>query len=274
MTRLSTGALIAAAALLAGCEFSRPVLTDLVAARRLVSAIHVAFANAGEASNRAVMSSQDEASRAAADEAVKARGAVTRDLAELRSLVERLEYAEEAGLIDTFASQFEDYQRLDDELLPLAVESSNLKAQQLSFGPAREAAAAFRAAIGDAPAAARAHIGVLEILALHAPHIAEPNDEPMTRMEAEMARSEAAVRQALAQLKASASPSQLNTATAAFDRFMTTNAEIIRLSRRNSNVRSLVLAIGQKRDAMARCETTLQALERAIASHALSGGTR
>jgi hypothetical protein len=125
MTRFSSGTLLAAAALLAGCEFNRPVLTDLVAARKLVSAIHVAFANAGEASNRAVMSSQDEASRAAADEAVTARGAVTRDLAELRSLVQRLEYAEEAKLIETFASQFEEVQRLDEELLPLAAENSN-----------------------------------------------------------------------------------------------------------------------------------------------------
>jgi hypothetical protein len=195
-------------------------------------------------------------------------------LAELRSLVQRLEYAEEAKLIDTFASQFEEVQRLDEELLPLAAENSNLKAQQLSFGPAREAAAAFRKAIGDTPAAARAHIGVLEILALHAPHIAEPNDEPMTRMEAEMARSEATVRQVLAQLKAGTPPSQFNAASAAFNRFMTTHRDIIKLSRRNSNVRSLALAMGQKRDAMARGEVTLQALERAIASHALSGGTR
>ena len=36
-----------------------------------------------------------------------------------------------------FRKCFAEYRRLDDELLPLAVENSNLKAQRLSFGPAR-----------------------------------------------------------------------------------------------------------------------------------------
>jgi hypothetical protein len=263
---------LACAALVAACS-SRTVLTDLVGARRLVASMHVAFTTAAETSNRAVMGRSDDESRAAAAEAVKARDAVDRDLAALRPLLERLRYAEEMRLLDTFTAQYADYQRLDDELLPLAAKNSNLKAQQLSFGPARDAAAAFRQAIGDSPAAARAHIGTLEILALHGPHIAEVTDEAMTRMEAEMARSEAAIRQALAQLKGELPPSQFSVAAAAFDRFMSINAEIVMLSRRNSNVRSLALALGQRRETMARCEAALQALEQTLAAHSL-GGTR
>jgi hypothetical protein len=269
MTRL---ALIAVAVVTAACS-SRTVLTDLVEARRLVASTHVAFTTAAETSNRAVMGRSDDESRAAAADAVKARDAVDRDLAALRPLLEKLRYTEEIRLLDTFTAQFADYERLDDELLPLAAENSNLKAQQLSFGPARDTVAAFRQAIGDSPAAARAHIGVLETLALHAPHIAEATDAAMTRMEAEMARSEAATRQALAQLKGVLSPSQFSAAAALFDRFISINAEIVTLSRRNSNVRSLALALGQRRETTALCEATLQALERTLAAHSL-GGTR
>jgi negative regulator of replication initiation len=263
---------MAGAALFAACS-SRTVLTDLVEARRLAASMHVAFATAAETSSRAVMGRSDDESRAAAIEAVKARDAVERDLAALRPLLQRLRYAEEVRLLETFMAQFADYKRLDDELLPLAAENSNLRAQQLSFGAARDAAAAVRQAVGDSPAAARAYIGTLEILALQAPHIAEATDEAMTRMEAEMARSEATVRQALAQLKSGVPASQVNAATAAFDRFMSINAEILTLSRRNSNVRSLALALGQRRETTALCEATLQALERTLAAHSL-GGTR
>jgi len=45
------------------------------------------------------------------------------------------------------------------------------------------------------------------------------------------------------------------------------------LSRRNSNVRSLALSLGQKRTLTARCEETLGALQDALAKRGF-GGTR
>ena len=48
---------------------------------------------------------------------------------------------------------------------------------------------------------------------------------------------------------------------------MTTNAEIVALSRRNSNVRSLALSLGKKRTVTAECDESLQALEDALARH-------
>jgi hypothetical protein len=64
-----------------------------------------------------------------------------------------------------------------------------------------------------------------------------------------------------------ASASQLAPAAAALDTFTATNSEIVALSRRNSNVRSLALSLGKKRTVTAECDDLLQALEDALAKH-------
>ena len=93
----------------------------------------------------------------------------------------------------------------------------------------------------------------------------------MTRMEAQMTASAAVARKALADLKASADARrlgpQLAAAGAALDRFMAIHTEIITLSRRNSDVRSLALSLGRKRIVTAECEDQLRALEEALAKH-------
>jgi hypothetical protein len=45
------------------------------------------------------------------------------------------------------------------------------------------------------------------------------------------------------------------------------NAQIIGLSRRNTNVRSLALSLDQKRNLIAPCEQGLRALRDAMAKH-------
>ena len=160
---------------------------------------------------------------------------------------------------------------MDDEILPLAVENTNLKAQRLSFGPAQEAADAFRAAVEAAARSAkgsccgeaianRARAALLEIQVLQAPHIAESDDAAMTRMEDRMKELARTARAAVDELKAAE-------AGAALDRFMGINDEIVTLSRRNSNVRSLALSLGRKRKVTAECEDDLRALEQALAKH-------
>ena len=59
-------------------------------------------------------------------------------------------------------------------------------------------------------------------------------------------------------------------ASAAFERFKMVNAEIMRLSRRNSNVRSLALSMGRKRTVTAQCDDQLRALDEALSKHEFS----
>src|SRR5207344_875747 len=53
---------------------------------------------------------------------------------------------------------------------------------------------------------------------------------------------------------------RIASATAALDRFMAVNQQIISLSRRNTNVRSLALSLNQKRKVTSECENALHAL--------------
>ena len=122
--------------------------------------------------------------------------------------------------------------------------------------------------------AATALASARDIQALQAPHIAEADEAAMAAVEKRMATSEAAARSALktmADVIQPASRPQLAAAVAALDRFMDVNAEIIRLSRRNTNVRSLALALNQKGKITTTCEITLRALQDALAKRGFTG---
>jgi hypothetical protein len=262
---------------------SKAVLNQQADAHRLASHLHVQFSRAADASNRAVMADTDDASIAAAREAEQATQAVEQDVQALRRILENLSYRDEVRQLDAFKARFSQYRALDAEILPLAVENTNIKAQRLSFGPGQDAVNAFRqslAAAGRLAAAknaiavdalvAKATVAVLEVQVSEARHIAESDDAAMTRMEAAMHTSEAAARSALGSLIGLLPPAagaQLTAAASALDRFTAANAEIVTLSRRNSNVRSLALSLGKKRTVTAECDDMLQALEDTLAQH-------
>ena len=286
MIRATAGFLCAAITLATapGCGTrSRPVLTQQVEAGRLVSDLRVQFAKAADASNRAVMAVTDEASSAAVREAEQATKAVERDVEALQRILEELTYRDEIRYLDAFKTCWVGYRALDADILPLAIENTNIKAQRLSFGPARDAANAFRQSLEVAgrpitaqntdrveALVAHATAAVLEVQVIQARHIAESDDAAMSRMEGEMAASQAAARKTLDSLKALLPPAaalRLAAAAAALDRFNTINAEIVTLSRRNSNVRSLALSLGRKRTVTAECDDTLHALEDALSKH-------
>lgn len=272
----------------AGCGNSfETSLERLLEARRLSTDLSIQFIKVADAGNRAVMADTDEASVAFTGEAAQATLAVQKDIDALGPILMALGYSNESGLLEEFSSRFGEYRALDQTILGLAVENTNLKAQRLSFGSSQQGATAFSDALDavtrSVPAkdrwqvhalAATAVAAVREIQVLQAPHIAEAEDAAMTSMEKQMAVSEAAARRVvvtLAALVPPASRSQLDAATGALDRFMGVNAEIITLSRRNSNVRSLALSLGQKRTLTARCEETLLALQDALVKRDFGG---
>jgi negative regulator of replication initiation len=267
-----------------GCgNGSKLVLTEQVEARRLASSLRVQFSKAADASNRAVMAVTDEASTAAARESEQATKAVERDVEALQRILQALAYRDDIRHLEAFKACFVGYRSLDADILPLAVENTNIKAQRLSFGPARDTANAFRQSLEAAGRSnttkttccvdaliAKAAAAVLDVQVIQARHIAESDDTAMSRMEAEMSASEAAARNAVDALKGllpSAAGPQLAEAAAALDRFKTINAELVTLSRRNSNVRSLALSLGRKRTVTAECDDVLHALEEALAKH-------
>lgn len=274
--------------LAAGCESA--VITDLerlVEARRLGAEMLVQFTKSADAGNRAVMADTGEASIDYVREARDATDAVLRGSATLEPLLRGLGYTEESRLLEAFGQCFAEYRALDESIFDLAVENTNLKAQRLSFTSALREADAFRDALNVVVSsvrpdqalrtqalAATAVAAVREIQMLQAPHIAESDEAAMTRLEKRAGGAEAEARRMLAAiggLVAAKSQPDLALATSALDRFVTVNAEIVALSRRNTNVRSLALSLGQKRTLTARCEESLRALQDALATRHFTG---
>jgi hypothetical protein len=262
---------------LACTDAATPALTRLMEARRLTAELRVAFASATDAANRAVMADTDEASTQFANEARQATQTVQKDLDLLEPLVRGLDFTDETQLLATFRATFATYRALDNEVLGLAVENTNLKAQRLSFGPVREAADQLESALqpvlnggarnpealGAQALALRALLAVRQLQVLEAPHIAESDDAAMTRLEQQMATHSAEARTAIDEL-ARAKEAQVRalvpSAVAALDKFTGIHAQIIKLSRRNSNVRSLALSLGEKRNLTGMCESSLREL--------------
>jgi hypothetical protein len=281
---------IIACAVGGGCRgVPDPALTQLIEARRVAADLHVQFLKASDASDRAVLADTDEASVAFARQAELSIRSVQAGLGELGTRLQSLGYKDESSALDEFSKRFDEYRKLDHDVLALAVENTNLKAQRLSFGPVREAGDAFRDALDAtakaAPgtdraraeaAASRAILAVREIQILQAPHIAEEDDAAMNKLEKEMAARETTARDAVSALAAAggaAAKAPLATATAALERFEKLSSELVALSRRNTNVRSLALSLRQKPGLTAACDGSLVALEQTLAKRGF-GATR
>ena len=279
---LASTSTLLAATVLAACANTPAALTQSLEARRIASELHVEFTKASEASGRTVMADTDEQAAAAAHEARRARQLVERDLDALQSILDSAGYHDDLRYLAGFKLRLDEYQRLDDEILALAVENTNLKAQRMAFGAGREAADALRMALDALRTRTsrdvtrvdtltdRVRIGVLEIQVLQARHIPESEDAEMTRIENEMTASAEAARRALAEIRAnvpSHAGSAVSAAATALEQFLTVNSEIVKLSRRNSDVRSVALSLGRKRAVTAECEDQLQALEQSLAKH-------
>jgi hypothetical protein len=276
---------IAVAGLAARCGDVNSTLGQLADARRLSADLLIEFTRAADAANRAVMADTDEMSIADAHDAEKARQRVHEDVDALGPMLQRLGYGDESRLLQEFVSRFAAYETLDRRILGLAVENTNLKAQSLSFGPAQVAADQFRDALEavvpgrDAwqvkALVATAVAAVREIQALQAPHIAEPEDASMARLEQRMTTAEGVARHALASLPSLVAPTSRPRIAAAgktLDQFMALNAQILSLSHRNTNVRSLALSLDEKRKLTRPCEESLRALQAALNRRGYRGG--
>ena len=260
-------------------------LTQQIEAQKLAADIRVQLHRSAEAVQRAIMAASDDSSSAFASEAREANSALEADLAAIEPIVSQIGSKDEVRLAQDVRAVFGRLQEVDRTLLELAVENTNGKAQRLSFGPARESADALRdhldAAVRAAPPAqamraqllaARVQLGVREVQALQAPHIAEAEDGAMTALEKQMADSEAAARASLAELSerlGSAGAVELAAAREQLDRFAATQHELLALSRENSDVRSLAVALGDRRTLTASCDAAVTALQEELAMHGL-----
>jgi hypothetical protein len=233
-----------------------------------------------DAEKGAVMAKTDEESRAFAADSTRAAAIVEDRRNELGRVIETDGRADELDAFRELSACWTRYQEVNHEVLDLAVENSNLKAQRLSFSPARDALVRMRVALDtlvagagaslDAVAIAtgayRALTAALEIPVLESRHIASPSDDEMNGIEAEMRTLDERVAEGLRSLGAvdTEGGALPGAAREAYADFQKVNAEVLVLSRRNTNVRSLAISLGQKRKLMAECQERLHALQEAV----------
>jgi Four helix bundle sensory module for signal transduction len=232
-----------------------------------------------EAEKSAVMADTDEASQALAEQSIQAAQNVEKARRELEHLLEG--NRQHAHLFHEFSRCWEQLQAIDQEVLSLAVQNTNLKALRLSFVPAAEAlrhmeealnhlmdgASSSPDAVKITRLASQAVTSALHLYTLQVPHIAESTVTRMEEMEAAMQSLDAQVTDALQSLQAlvhEPGKSFLDVAWVSYKDLQTINAEIVELSRQNSNIRSFALSLGQKRKMTAQCQDVLAALQETV----------
>jgi hypothetical protein len=253
-----------------------------------VEQMRIALASSGEAEKSAVLAVTDEDSRTFADQARSATSEVERGLEALTSSLNRSRSSEERAQLDRFAQAFSELKRVDVQVLDLAVQNTNLKAYALAFGPAAAALDEMEAALSkltagavgslaaknEALLACEARAAARSIQATLAPHIAERSDAAMDSLEARMQRDDQQVRNNLDRLSAlqrSTGSQNLDTATASYARFSDLRSQILRLSRENTNVRSLILSLSERQRLSQECQKILQGLQREIFAEPIPG---
>jgi len=255
----------------------------------LAGQIRHALASATEAEKSAVLAATEPGSRAFADQARTATARAESKRVALGKLLRTTGTSKQTEQLAQFSSVFAKFQQIDKELLDLAVKNTNIKAWALAFGPAARAMTEMDGALSrlvrqsasstTASAqktmllAAGAQAAALRIQVLLSPHIAEESDKKMDELEAVMATNDEEVRNDLKALAGlvPAGSTDLETATTSYARFTEVKAKILKLSRENTNVRSLFISLHQKRKVTALCQDALAALQQAIEEEHVGG---
>lgn len=245
---------------------------------RLVEQTRLNLLLAVAAEKNAVLSPTEEAAASFVAQARATMGTARDDLARLTELVNNGRDAKEIAALVPVTADFLEIAAVDAEIMRMIGRNTNLRAAVISRTEAAQALRRFRQALApyadgpDCPAAREALEAVTAgytILALHAPHIEETTEAGMdaleTQIEAQNSRAAAALGK-LAELSPPAAQAALDAAKADWADFWRVTREILRLSRENTNIHTLVLVMGRKRLVAAKSIDDLTALRTVVES--------
>lgn len=226
-----------------------------------------------EAEKSAVLAVTDQESTAFANESKKVSADVEQARLELHGLVDLDARPSEVGKLEDFDAAWRDLQAVDEKLLALAVANTNIKAARLASGECATAVNQLVDALSAVQAVAvdpkvlrslsSASVSALRIQALLAPHIKSPDDAEMTGLEDQMHALGATVDLTLAAARTTApagSRARVAEAEETWARYQQLTAEVVRLSRLNTNVVSSDVSVHQKRSATIAAQSALSAL--------------
>ncbi|MFH0781760.1 MAG: MCP four helix bundle domain-containing protein [Pseudomonadota bacterium] len=260
---------------------SNDTYLNVIKKSEILSQMHLNLHKSIEMEKSAVMALNDDESQNYADQSRASSAAVEKDLLRIQSQVDATSLQDEKKLVDEFTSCWVKFRKLDQIILELAVQNTNLKAVTLSQGKGVEAVQRFEFALKDVMrsnlqtpkedqvngSAWHAIAACLEILNMHNSHIAEISNEKMDLIEMQIKAAEKEVESCLEELVGIADTENqdvLLQAKTAFSEFMTVTARVQELSRENSNAKSLELSLGKKRMISAECAEVLAAFQNVV----------
>jgi hypothetical protein len=254
---------------------------NIIKKSEIVSQMRIDLLKSVEMEKNAVMAVTDTESQEFANQAFTASAAVKQNLKLLRSLIEAAPLQDEQKLIIEFSTCWTELCMLDTVILELAVQNTNLKAANLSRETGGEAMRRFEHALEDVirsysgspdecrvtRLSYRAITAGLKIYNLHNSHIAEASDEKMNQIETQIKVDENEVSKSLdglAGIVGEKSRHALLQAEEAFSEFNEVTAKVLKLSRQNSNIKSLELSLNKKRKVAAACDEILAAFQEIV----------
>ena len=254
-----------------------PALVRQVEKVGLVNNIQHRLLESVEAEKSAVLAVTDEESAEFAARSKRSADEIDPLKARLAELITADARRDEVEKLAAFAARWDELKAIDARLLELAVANTNLKAARLL---AREGSVALDRFITSVDAmmlafsdiaivrsVATAATAVARIQSLLLVHIPEASDAEMTTLEARIRRLGATVDAALQEAVPSV-PSTASGAAAdgakAWAEYQRVAAEVIRLSRLNTNVISVDVSLHEKRTATRACLDALGDLRSAI----------
>jgi hypothetical protein len=254
----------------------------------LVSTMRIHLLEANEAEKNAVLAITDEASEDFAAQARQAADAVESNRKKIESIIQQEKLPREQEMINEFNSCWSQFKKLDDTILNLATQNSNLKAQKISSTQCAQELDHFEESLNRlivrntngeqcnkaAMLSYEALTDGLRIFVLHKPHIAEADDQEMDKIEQSIKSYDESARTALGSLRNSAGPGDnedLKNAEIAYQRFMNLTAEVLKLSRMNTNIKSAELSLGKKRLISSQCRDILATLQETVQAQQFKG---
>lgn len=244
----------------------------------LLSTMRIHLLEAIEAEKNAVMAITDEASEDFAVRARKAADDVESSRKEIEAIINQQKLPRETEILNDFNNCWSQFRKLDETILVLATQNTNLKAQKLSATQGAQEIERFEQSLNHRNTnnhqgneavilSYEALTAGLKILALHKPHIEEADDQEMDKIEQSIKSYDESARKALGSLRSivdQRDSEDLNNAETAYERFMNLTGEVLRLSRMNTNIKSAELSLGRKRLVSSQCQEILANLQETV----------
>ena len=261
-------------------ERSNPFETKFIKVD-LLSTMRIHLLEAIEAEKNAVLAITDEASEAFAAQSRQAADGVESSRKEIESIIHQEKLPRETEMINEFNVCWAHYRKLDETILDLAIQNTNLKAQKISATQCAQELEHFEASLNRlihrntngsqcnkaVMLSYEALTAGLNIFALHKPHIEEADDQEMDKIEQSIKSYDESARKALGSLRGIAdlkNDEDLKHAETAYERFMNLTGEVLKLSRMNTNIKSADLSLGKIRLISSQCQEILTTLQETV----------